>query len=217
MTLVASRRDAPVGRDAAVVASLRDAKSRCSLAHSLGVFHTCVSFSFFDPGQEVSVVAKRYRIGRRRGRLCSSLGTGGFLAAVYFNRNQRIERSALLVGRMGLDPRGDWKAAAWASAGGGHGRVKWALFQAWDELLDSAAGDCVLRRRGFGDNRRAELTAFDGERYPKADGVVVMPNHVHLLAAFPDEESMFAQCGGGLKKVFPGKPGCCLSKGLNCA
>jgi len=37
------------------------------------------------------------------------------------------------------------------------------------------------------------LMKFDGDRYLLTD-FVIMPNHVHLLAAFPDEESMLSQC-----------------------
>src|SRR5262249_17483723 len=37
------------------------------------------------------------------------------------------------------------------------------------------------------------LHHFDGERYVLLD-FVVMPNHVHILVSFPDEEAMLAQC-----------------------
>lgn len=37
------------------------------------------------------------------------------------------------------------------------------------------------------------LQHFDGDRYDLTD-FVVMPNHVHVLVAFPDESSMLAQC-----------------------
>ena len=37
------------------------------------------------------------------------------------------------------------------------------------------------------------LRHFDGSRY-NLTNYVVMPNHVHLLAAFPDEEAMLTQC-----------------------
>ena len=37
------------------------------------------------------------------------------------------------------------------------------------------------------------LLHFDGDRYDLTD-FVVMPNHVHVLVAFPDESSMLAQC-----------------------
>lgn len=39
------------------------------------------------------------------------------------------------------------------------------------------------------------LLKFDGDRYELTD-FVVMPNHVHLLAAVLDEEAMLAQCEG---------------------
>jgi REP element-mobilizing transposase RayT len=58
--------------------------------------------------------------------------------------------------------------------------------------LDSGPGRCLLRRP-----ERAEIVAnsllhFDGERYRMGD-FVVMPNHVHLLAAFPSAEEMRVQ------------------------
>ncbi|MGL6096333.1 MAG: transposase [Fimbriiglobus sp.] len=37
------------------------------------------------------------------------------------------------------------------------------------------------------------LHRFDGERYALFD-YVVMPNHVHLLAAFPEADAMHRQC-----------------------
>ena len=39
------------------------------------------------------------------------------------------------------------------------------------------------------------LSKFDGDRYELTD-FVVMPNHVHLLAAFPDDQTMLKQCEG---------------------
>ena len=37
------------------------------------------------------------------------------------------------------------------------------------------------------------LQHFDGDRYELTD-FVVMPNHVHVLVAFPDDESLLKQC-----------------------
>ena len=37
------------------------------------------------------------------------------------------------------------------------------------------------------------LLHFDGDRYEMMD-FVVMPNHLHFLATFPDKQSMLAQC-----------------------
>ncbi len=39
----------------------------------------------------------------------------------------------------------------------------------------------------------ASLRHFDGDRYELTD-FVVMPNHVHVLAAFLDEKAMLEQC-----------------------
>jgi type I restriction enzyme R subunit len=51
----------------------------------------------------------------------------------------------------------------------------------------------VLRRPELAGLVAKSLRHFDGERYLMLD-FVVMPNHVHLLAAFPDEAAMLAQC-----------------------
>ena len=40
------------------------------------------------------------------------------------------------------------------------------------------------------------LHKFDGDRYELTE-FIIMPNHVHLLAAFADEESMLKQCESG--------------------
>ncbi len=51
----------------------------------------------------------------------------------------------------------------------------------------------MLRRHDLAQIVSDSLRKFDGERYELTD-LVVMPNHVHLLAAFPNEEAMLKQC-----------------------
>jgi type I restriction enzyme R subunit len=51
----------------------------------------------------------------------------------------------------------------------------------------------VLRRPELSQIVADSLCHFDGDRYELTD-FVVMPNHVHLLVAFPDEESLLKQC-----------------------
>jgi REP element-mobilizing transposase RayT len=63
----------------------------------------------------------------------------------------------------------------------------------WHRHLDAGHGACVLRRAALAQIVADSLLKFDGERYELTD-FVVMPNHVHLLAAFADEEGMLAQC-----------------------
>ncbi len=63
----------------------------------------------------------------------------------------------------------------------------------WSDHLDELHGACVLRRRGHAAIVAESLRHFEGDRYCLSD-FVVMPNHVHLLAAFPTEEAMLTQC-----------------------
>jgi hypothetical protein len=58
----------------------------------------------------------------------------------------------------------------------------------WNEHLDECHGECVLRRAELAEIVAQSLRRFDGDRYDLTD-FVVMPNHVHLLAAFRDEVS----------------------------
>jgi len=66
-----------------------------------------------------------------------------------------------------------------------------------EESLDSCCGACVLRRPELAQIVADALLFFDGERYRMGD-FVVMPNHVHLLAAFVSEDALVAQCDSWL-------------------
>jgi type I restriction enzyme R subunit len=68
-----------------------------------------------------------------------------------------------------------------------------------EDFLDTCHGRCVLRRPELAKIVADSLLHFDGERYRMGD-FVVMPNHVHLLASFPMEESMKLQCDSWLRK-----------------
>ncbi len=63
----------------------------------------------------------------------------------------------------------------------------------WNDHLDACHGACLLRRPELSKLVADSLLHFDGNRYDLTD-FVVMPNHVHMLAAFPDDESMLGQC-----------------------
>ncbi|MSR59942.1 MAG: hypothetical protein EXS05_20275 [Planctomycetaceae bacterium] len=54
-------------------------------------------------------------------------------------------------------------------------------------------GACLLRRRELAEIVAQSLKKFDGDSYELTD-FVVMPNHIHLLVAFPDEPLMLKQC-----------------------
>ncbi|MFN0077824.1 MAG: transposase [Prosthecobacter sp.] len=63
----------------------------------------------------------------------------------------------------------------------------------WHEHLDLGHGACVLRQPELAQIVRDSLLYFDGDRYEMLD-FVIMPNHVHLLACFPDKAALLEQC-----------------------
>ncbi len=60
------------------------------------------------------------------------------------------------------------------------------MYLAWDAKLDLLAGNCCLRQPSVSKIVSEGLHKFDGERYVMA-AYAIMPNHVHLLAAFKEE------------------------------
>jgi putative transposase len=66
-----------------------------------------------------------------------------------------------------------------------------------EHFLDTCHGECLLRRPQLAKIVAESLLHFDGVRYQMGD-FVVMPNHVHLLAAFPSAEAMRQQCDSWL-------------------
>ena len=63
----------------------------------------------------------------------------------------------------------------------------------WHDELDACHGACVLRRPDLAKLVAESLLRFNNDRYEMMD-FVVMPNHLHVLATFPDKQSMLAQC-----------------------
>lgn len=66
-----------------------------------------------------------------------------------------------------------------------------------EDFLDTCHGRCLLRRPELAWIVADALLSFDGERYRIGD-FVVMPTHVHLLAAFAAAEAMKEQCDSWL-------------------
>ncbi len=61
-----------------------------------------------------------------------------------------------------------------------------------EDFLDTCHGSCILQRPELGKIVAESLLHFDGERYRMGD-FVIMPNHVHFLAAFATPEAMEQQ------------------------
>jgi len=98
-----------------------------------------------------------------------------------------------LLGAFGLNSNGNWRRELGKLPPADRQRVRWSLFTAWDEQLDRGVGTCVLAQRELSLIVEKSLLHFDGTRYELTD-FVVMPNHVHLVVAFHEEDMLLAQC-----------------------
>ena len=67
-----------------------------------------------------------------------------------------------------------------------------------EDELDTCRGACQLREMSAARIVTDSLLHFDGDRYLMGD-FIVMPNHVHLLAAFPSGDLMRKQCYSWMK------------------
>jgi putative transposase len=66
-----------------------------------------------------------------------------------------------------------------------------------EDFLDTCHGRCLLRRPELARIVANSLLHFDGKRYRMGD-FIVMPTHVHLLAAFATADAMTKQCDSWL-------------------
>jgi REP element-mobilizing transposase RayT len=149
-------------------------------------------FQFFDPNQEIGIAYKSLPHWAQAGTLCFiTWRTADSLPAAALE--SITCRRANLLKSYGLDPKGDWKRELANLPPADRGRVKWSLFESWDRQLDAGAGAGLLARPELSQIVADSLLFFDGDRYFLTD-FVVMPNHVHLLAAFRSEGTFLGQC-----------------------
>ena len=121
-------------------------------------------------------------------------------------RRWKVQRDSLLR-ESGIDPE-RWSAAQQkAKSGSGTAAqekllshlsqraaslLKWKLFQAWDRELNELHGSCCLRASKASKIVAEGFLKFDRDRYVVA-AFVILPNHVHVLAAFEKEGQMQTQ------------------------
>ena len=99
-----------------------------------------------------------------------------------------------LLRQQGIDPHSrdvdiQFKALPWLA----QMEINNSLADRWHNDLDSCYGACVLKRQDLAKIVSGSLHKFENDRYELSD-FVVMPNHVHLLAAFRNETDMLGQC-----------------------
>ena len=147
----------------------------------------------FDPKQEFSVVERRLPHW-------SQAGTISYLTWRTWDSIPKTvlarwiaERNAWLM-RHGIDPMADdWRKRLSTLGATLLREFQLQLSDRWNDHLDACHGACVLRHPDMSEIVADSLLHFLGERYELTD-FIVMPNHVHLLAVFPDESSMLRQC-----------------------
>ncbi len=147
----------------------------------------------FDPAREYKVLDRRLPHWSQRGTICFiTFRTWDSMPAKVVAA-WRAERDAWLR-RRGIDPnRVGWETRLRRSPSDLRRRFASYVSDRWNDHLDALHGACVLRQPPLARIVGGSLCRFDGDRYVLAD-YVVMPNHVHLLVAFPHEDAMLAQC-----------------------
>jgi len=148
---------------------------------------------FFDPRDEYFVVErKELPHWVQAGALCFITWRtwDSMPAAVVSDWLRR--RNAWLVQR-GIDPVSrEWRSALRQLPVAEQREFRNFLAERWEGRLDECHGACPLRDPKLGRIVSTSLMHFDGVRYALTD-YAVMPNHVHVLAAFPSAESVLPQ------------------------
>ncbi len=149
--------------------------------------------SFFDPTQEFCVTGRRLPHWDQPGTFAFVTFRLGDSLPVQLARQFARDRERFLK-EAGLNPTADLNAKIQRKklSTREESLLRWKLFRAWDLRLDQLRGECHLRRRDASKIVADGLLKFDGDRYVTA-AFVVMPNHVHLLAAFAKPGGMKAQ------------------------
>jgi hypothetical protein len=151
------------------------------------------SFHFFDREAERSIVDRRLPHWSQAGTVCFiTWRTADSMPAEVVQRwhEDRCRR----LRQHGIDPNDPlWADKLQARDPKLARSLLKEFWNRWHDELDACRGACVLRRPELAGIVAGSLHHVDGDRYLLLD-FVVMPNHAHLLVAFPDEGSMLAQC-----------------------
>ena len=149
----------------------------------------------FDPKAEFSVLERKLPHWAQAGTICFiTWRTLDSIPKSVLNR-WHADRDDWLR-RHGINPKAvDWKDKLRELDRQLQGEFVRSFSERWHRSLDACHGACVLKRPELSQIVVESLLKFDGERYEVTD-LVVLPNHVHLLAAFVSEEGMLDQCEG---------------------
>jgi type I restriction enzyme R subunit len=147
----------------------------------------------FDPRQDYSVIERRLPHWSQAGTIAFITWRAWDSMPAHVVEIWLNQRDALLR-QHGIDPSvAAWQAKLDALPKNLARELKDCISARWNEHLDALHGAGVLRRPEIARIVADSLVRFHGERYQLTD-YVVMPNHVHVLAAFLDEDAMLDQC-----------------------
>ncbi|MBX9681334.1 MAG: transposase [Gemmataceae bacterium] len=147
----------------------------------------------FDPKAEFAVVERRLPHWSQAGAMCFL--TWRTIDSIPANtlRRWHAERDEWLR-KHEIDPRSPrWRQAFDQLPRPLRAEFARSFSTQWHEHLDSCHGDCLLRQPHLAKIVTDSLRFGDGTLYD-LEAFVVMPNHVHILAAFADEQGMLDQC-----------------------
>ena len=151
------------------------------------------SLQFFDGESELQIVDRRLPHWSQAGTVCfltwrtKDSMPSHVLDRWFSDRDRKLAQ----VGIDASDPR--WNEKLRISDPTLAKKLSRGFWNRWHDDLDSGHGACELRKPELAEIVADSLRHFDGERYLLFD-FVVMPNHVHVLMAFSDEDSMLTQC-----------------------
>lgn len=147
----------------------------------------------FDPEAEVSVVERRLPHWSQPGAITFITWRTEDSMPKDVLDQWFLDRNRLLKSH-GIDPTAsDWHNRVLAIKNPQLRDSLHRLWNRWHDALDVGPGACVIRRQELANVVADSLRHFDDQRYILLD-FVVMPNHVHLVSAFPHEKAMLAQC-----------------------
>jgi putative transposase len=147
----------------------------------------------FDPRAEFTVIERRLPHWSQAGAICFLTWRTVDSLPQSVLRSWYADREAWLSAQ-GIDPRAlDWKNQLHQLEPDVRATFFRMFSQRWHKHLDEGYGACPLRRPNISQIVSTSLQMFDGDRYDLAD-FVIMPNHIHVLAAFVSEDGMLKQC-----------------------
>ena len=148
---------------------------------------------FFDPNEVVSVLQRKLPHWSQAGVVCFiTFRTRDSFPKALLSRFHADRRYWLRCHRIDPDSS-DWRQALQRLDRAKQREFYRTFSVRWHQTLDRGAGDCLLADPKLSKIVHDSLLHFDGVRYDMSD-FVIMSNHVHLLAAFQDDDTMLAQC-----------------------